>query len=258
VIERLSLLWRFRGLVRNLTHVHLLVKYRGSVLGFLWSLLNPLMMMAIYSIAFRYIMRIQLDRYTFFLLVGLLPWTFFATASVASTLCVITNGSLLTKVQLPREVFPLSTVSFYFVQFLLAMLVFGPFVLIWKTELLWMNALYLAVVGLFLVFTLGVCLALSALTVLYRDVQHFTEVGVMLFFWLTPIVYNFEMVPAEMKPWFLANPLTLFMNSFHDLLYWDRMPPIPTLVGIVAWTVGAMTMGWAVFRRIEPRMAEEV
>ena len=102
VLEGSSRSWndwrRVANLIRHLTRRHLALRYRGSVLGFFWSLLNPLMMMAIYSIAFRYIMRIQLDRYTFFLLVGRLPWTFFATASVASTLCVITNGGLLGRV----------------------------------------------------------------------------------------------------------------------------------------------------------------
>ncbi|MHC4909467.1 MAG: ABC transporter permease [Planctomycetota bacterium] len=258
MIERLRQLWAFRELVRNLVRVNLLVKYRGSVLGLLWSLLNPLMLMLIYVIAFKYIIRLELENYTFFLLIGLLPWTFFSASVVGATICVIENGSLLKKVRLPREVFPFSNVAFQFVHFVLAMLVFVPFTMVWKDTLLWSHLLVFPVLLLFLAFTLGVSLALSALTVLYRDLKHFTEIGVALFFWVTPIVYNFELVPEGLRPWFQANPVTLYMNCFHDLLYWDRMPEIGALLGVVAWPVATLLIGSAVFIRIEPLMAERV
>ena len=258
MIARLKQVWEYRELVRNLTRVKLLVKYRGSVLGLAWSLVNPLLMMFIYLIAFKYIMRLELENYTYFLLIGLLPWAFFASSVTGSTTCVIDNGSLLKKVKLPREVFPVADVAFNFVQFVLALVVFLPFALFWKDELHWFHALVPAVLLMFLFFTLGASLAFSALTVLYRDVRHFTEIGVALLFWLTPIIYNYEMIPEAMRSWFLLNPITLFMNCLHDLLYWDRLPPSATLVGIVAWPAVALALGSITFLRIEPRMAEQV
>lgn len=265
LLERVKRAWRYRELVRNLTRVNLLVKYRGSVLGMLWSLVNPLLLMLIYSIAFRFIMRVGLENYELFLLSGLLPWTFFALSTSASSTCVIFNGALLKKVHIPHEVFPLSTVAFHFTQLALSLAVFVPFAMLIGGEASWISLSYLLVLALFLLFTMGVSLAVSALTVRYRDVQHFTEVGLALIFWLTPVVYNFELIPdvelfagIDARTLFLVNPLTLFMNSFHDALYWNRMPDGAVLGALSAWTALALAVGSSIFRRIAPTMAEEI
>ncbi len=258
MIDRLAQLWKFRGLVGNLTRVELLVKYRGSVLGLLWSLLNPLLMMFIYLVAFKYIMRLELENYTFYLLVGLLPWGFFATSVTGSTMALINNGTLLKKVQLPREVFPVSGVAFHTVQLALTLVAFLPFTLAWKDELHWFHLLSIPVLLLFVAFTLGACMALSALTTLYRDLEHFTEIAVAATFWFTPIVYNFEMIPENLRPVFLANPVTLFMNCLHDILYWDRLPGLLTVLGVCVWTLVSLWVGSLIFRRIEPQIAERV
>jgi len=258
MIRRVREIWRFRELIRNLTRVNLLVKYRGSMLGFFWSLLNPLLMIFIYSIAFKYILRIGLENYTFFLLVGLLPWSFFNTAVAASTVCVINGGGLLKKVQLPREVFPLSTVAFFLVQLLLAMLALGPFSVVWKEQFIWINLLYVGVLVLFVLFTIGVCLAVSALTVFYRDLEHFTEIAMVVVFWGSPIIYNFELIPESWRPLFLANPVVLYMNCFHDLLYWDRLPDPAIWAGVCAWPLVLLLAGALVFQRLDGRFAEEI
>jgi ABC-type polysaccharide/polyol phosphate export permease len=249
--------WRYRELVANLARVNLLLKYRGSVLGLLWSLLNPLLMIAIYSVAFKYIMRIQLENYTFFLLVGLLPWSFFASSVVASTGCVIGSAGLLKKVYFPREVFPLSSVAFFFVQFLLSLLAFIPFVILWKGQFQAVNLLYVPLMLLLLLFSVGLSLALSALTVLYRDLQHFTEVGMTALFWLSPVIYNMELIPGRFRPWFQLNPMVLFMASFHDVLYWDQWPDPRVILPLTVWTLGAVALGAFLFRRIDARFAEE-
>ena len=250
--------WRYRELVANLARVNLLLKYRGSVLGILWSLLNPLLMIAIYSLAFKYIMRIQLENYTFFLLVGLLPWSFFSSSVVASTGCVIGSAGLLKKVYFPREVFPLSSVAFFFVQFLLSLLVFIPFVILWKGQFQAVNLLYVPLMLLLLLFSVGLSLALSALTVLYRDLQHFTEVGMTALFWLSPVIYNMELIPGRFRSWFQLNPMVLFMASFHDVLYWDQWPDPRVILPLIVWTLGSIALGAFVFRRIDARFAEEI
>jgi ABC-2 type transport system permease protein len=248
--------WRFRELILNLTRVNLTLKYRGSFLGFCWSLLNPILMVVIYSIAFRYIMRIQLDNYTFFLISGLLPWNFLSMTLMSSTTSVLGNAGLLQKAAFPREVFPISTSLFVFVQFLLALVAIGPFCLMWKTDFVWINALYLVAVVALLVFSVGLAFLLSALTVIYRDVQHFTEVVVMALFWLTPIVYSFEHIPARFRWLFLLNPVTIFTNGFHDFIYWNRNPDAVTWIGILIWPLATLAVGALVFRRIDPRFAE--
>jgi ABC-2 type transport system permease protein len=248
--------FKYRELVSNLTRVNLVIKYRGSVLGFFWSLLNPIMMLVIFSIAFKYIMRINLENYALFLIVGLIPWNFFSTIAIGSTTSVIGNAGLLKKVSFPREVFPISTTLFGFIQFLLALIAIGPFMFFLKEEFSWVNLLYLVVVFPLFFFTLGVSFALSALTVLYRDIKHFTEVGVLALFWVTPIVYYFDLIPEEHRWLFLLNPCTLFMNCFHDLIYWNRMPDGLTWIGILLWPLLSVVAGGMIFRRIDHRFAE--
>ena len=265
MFERLRRAWRYRELVRNLTRINLLLKYRGSVLGLCWSLFNPLLMMVIYSIAFKFIMRVGIENYELFLLTGVLPWTFFANAVSASTTCVVYNGALIKKVQIPYEAFPLSTAAFHFIQLTLALVVFAPFVLWVNGGATWPNLLYPVILLLFSLFTLGACLAASALNVRYRDVQHFTEVGIALLFWLTPIVYDFDLIPdvqifgaIDVRTLFMFNPMTLFMNSFHDVLYWGRAPELATLGGLAVWTALSLAVGATIFRRVAPTMAEEI
>lgn len=249
--------WRYRELLANLIRTDLKVKYRGSVLGFAWSLLNPLLTMLVYVIAFRYVMRIDLENYSLFLLTGLLPWIFFSSSLLAASTCILDGASLLQKVYFPREVFPFSTVLFFFVQFLLALAAFAPLCLVLKADFAAVNLLYLGIAALLLVFTAGAGLMLSALTVFYRDVRHFVQVGVTLLFWLTPIVYPFEMVPAAARPWFLLNPLVLFVEAFHDVLFWNRAPGPEVLGGITLWAGVALVAGWTLFARLELRFAEE-
>ncbi len=248
--------WRFRELILNLTKVNLTLKYRGSALGFFWSLLNPILMLAIYSMAFRYIMRIQLESYPFFLILGLLPWNFLSMTLISSTTSVVNNAGLLKKASFPREVFPLSTAAFVFIQFMLGVLAIGPFCLIWKSDFAWFDTLFFAVVISLFVFTVGLALLLSSLTVIYRDMQHFTEVSILALFWLSPVVYNYELVPVSFRWLFLLNPITFYMNSFHDLIYWNRMPDALTWAGIAIWPLATLSLGAAVFRRLDPRFAE--
>jgi len=250
--------WKYRELIANLTRVNLKLKYRGSILGILWSLLNPVMMIIIYSIAFKYIIRIQLENYTFFLLAGLLPFNFFSMAANASTTAVVGNAGLLKKVEFPRETFPISMTLFCFIQFLIALVALGPFIFLWKTSFVWFNLLYFVPILLLLLFAMGIAFLLSALTVLFRDLQHFTEVGTMALFWVTPVIYNFELIPYRFRWIFMLNPCTIYINCCHDLLYWNRFPDAVTWIGMVLWPLISLAVGGWLFRRLDPRFAEEL
>src|SRR5262249_28770257 len=121
---------RYRGLIKNLVYKDLKLKYRGSILGVAWSLLNPLLLIRGYPVAFKKVLRVEQHDYPYFLLVGLLPWNFFSGALLASTGAVIGNANLIRKVYFPREILPIATVLFGFAQFLLALAVFLPALLI--------------------------------------------------------------------------------------------------------------------------------
>ena len=170
-------LFRYRALIQNLLLKDLKLKYRGSVLGFMWSLLNPLLLLGTYTFVFKYVVRIQMDNYPYFLLVGLFPWNFFSSSLIGSTQAITGNADLIRKVHFPRETLPIATVLFTFAQLLLAFAVFLPaLVLISGVRLHWTAVLFVPLLVLHLLFTIGLAFILATGTVFFRDVAHLTEV----------------------------------------------------------------------------------
>jgi ABC-2 type transport system permease protein len=191
-------LLRYRTLVRNLVFKDLKLKYRDSVLGVVWSLLNPALLLMVYAVAFKVVLRVQTENYPYFLLAALLPWTFFSSSFTASTQSITGNANLIRKVYFPREILPIATVLFAFSQLLLALVVFLPALVLVSGVRIHSTALLFApVLLLHLLFTLGLAFILSTCTVFSRDIAHLTEVALVLFFWLTPIVYPVSMVPPK-------------------------------------------------------------
>jgi ABC-2 type transport system permease protein len=250
--------WQYRELLRNLVLKDLRLKYRSSVLGFLWSLLTPLAMILVYSLAFKYILRIQLENFTLFLFTGILPWTFFSATAMGSTLALVSNAGLVKQIYFPLEILVLATVFFNLVQFLLALAVFFPILIFLQAKLSWILLAYPAVLLLEVTFTVGVALLLSAVTVFYQDVKHVTEVVLMVLFWITPVLYHLSMVPEPGQTLFKLNPLTAYITAYQDIVYWGRSPSTES------WALGSLAAvcmlalgGW-VFRRCRRSLGEEL
>jgi homopolymeric O-antigen transport system permease protein len=251
--------FHYSAFVKNLVLKDLKLKYRDSVLGFMWSLINPLLSLTVYTFAFKYVMRIQMENYVYFLMVGLLPWNFFSTSLMASTGAIVANGGLIKKVYFPRQTLPVATVLFGFAQFILAMAVFIPaLVLVSGVSLGWAALLFFPVLLLHLLFTVGLALVLSAVTASLRDVAHFTEIGLQLLFWTTPIIYPSSMAPRALHPLFRISPLAAFAVAYQDVLFWDRVPSGETVAVLLAWTMAALAVGQVVFQRYSPTFAEEI
>ena len=251
-------IWHYRELLKNLVTKDLKLKYSGSVLGLLWSLVNPLVMIVVYSIAFTYILQVRAEKFTLFLITGILPWTFFSSAVMASTVAVIANGNLVKKIHFPRELLPISTVLFNLAQFLLALLVFFPAMVFLGAQFTVALVAYPLVLLLQVAFTLGLAFVLSAVTVFYKDIKHLTEVGLMIVFWITPILYDLSLVPERERPFFKLNPLTAYTIAYQDIVYRGRWPVLETWVVGFVWAAVVLALGWVVFRRYKPSFAEEL
>jgi len=252
-------LLRYRALVRNLVLKELTLKYRDSVLGVAWSLGHPALLLLVYTVAFRHVLRVPVPHYPFFLLVTLLPWNFFAAAAVASTGAIVHNGGLLRKAAFPHAALPVASVLFAFAQLLLALGVFLPVVALGSgAGLRWTAVLLLPVLLLHLLFTIGIALLLAAVTTAWRDVAHFTEVALVLVFWLTPIVYPADMVPGPLRAVLALSPPAAFATAYQDVLFWGRLPEWTTAGAAIASTALAVTLGHAVFRAMSPAFAEHV
>jgi lipopolysaccharide transport system permease protein len=263
--ERSSIASTFRGLVRyrhlllNLVLKDLKLKYRGSVFGFLWSLANPLLMIVVYTIAFTYILGIRREGFVFYLMLGILAWTFFANSLTMSTGAIADNGGLVKSVFFPRAILPASGVLFNLAQYLLTAVVFLPVMLLWYhvTPAAPM-ILFPVFVLLQVLFTIGLALVLATGTAFFRDVRHLVEVGLAVLFWTTPIVYELAQVPERLRLPILLSPLSSYVTAYHQIFYYRAWPDATTWTIAVSYACGALAVGLWLIVQYEDRFAERV
>lgn len=251
-------LWAYRDLVRHLVLRDLRHKYKGSTLGFAWSLGNPLLMAAVYTVAFKYIVRLPIDRFPLFLLSGLLPWTFFAAALGAATSSVVDGGPLVRKVAFPRVVLPLAAVLSQFAQFVLAYAVIIPLVAGFEGGLDLPAVAVVPLMALQLVFTFGLGLALATAYVFARDTRHLVDVGLQVWFWVTPIVYSLALVPPALVRPLAANPMTHLIGGYHAAVVDGAWPDGVTWLVAAGTSLGAVLLGLGIFARFERWFAEKL
>ena len=251
-------LLRYRELIRNLVRKDLTLKYRDSVFGFLWSLANPLLLIVVYSFVFGHILRGGPENFAYFIMVGILPWNFFAQSLMMSTGSIVDNGNLIRKVALPMEVFPVATVFFNLAQLLFAMLVFFPMAwFFFNVPLTWSWLSFVPVLALQDLFTLGLCFIFSTATVFYRDVRHFTEIFLMLLFWLTPIIYDVQVAPETLRTALYMNPVSHFVLRYQDALYRDVFVSASQWLVVASIAVVSLAAGYTLFTACKARFAEE-
>ena len=254
----LAALIRYRTLIRKLVLKDLKLKYRGSVLGFLWSLVNPLVMIAVYSLAFRYILRTQTEGFVFLVLIGILAWTFFSSSAMMSTGSIADSGSLLKSVFFPRAILPISTVLFNLAQYLLMAVVFLPVMLIaFRIPPSAPMLAYPVFLALQVIFTIGVALMLATGTTFFRDVRHLLEVALAVLFWTTPIVYELSQVPERFRLAILASPVASYVVAYKDIFYYGRWPQPAVWTFAVAYAIIAFAIGAALLLAYEDRFAEQ-
>ena len=259
VWKSLAALVRFRELTRNLVFKDLKLKYRGSLFGFLWSLMNPLVMMTVYMIAFTKIMPVRDKGFVFQLLLGIVAWTFFATSASMGAGAIVDNGGLLKTVHFPRAVLPISSVLFNLAQYLLTMAVFLPIMLaLYHSTPRPVMLLFPLVVVLQSAMTIGIVLALAAGTAYFRDIRHFLEIALMVMFWTTPIIYDFQIIP---KPWrwpVLLSPMSPFVLAYQQIFYYGRLPDPEVCIVAAAYATVAFFGGFAIFTRVQHDFVEQI
>ena len=255
-VSTLSWVWQYRELLRNLIIRDLKIQYRGSFLGVIWSLLNPVLLVVVYVIAFKFVLRFRLANYTLWLLTGLLPWQFFATATIASATTLISNANLIHNIHFPRSILPLAVVGSKGVHLLFSMLAY--FVLFvpmgghfWSGMLLYPLVLLLQII-----FVIGMTLSASILTLYFRDLKHLLEVGIPMLFWLTPIIYNFSQIPEWAHIWFRLNPMVSFIIPYQEIFYLHEIPSLANWGFMFVMAFGALGIGSYLFWRLKPNMED--
>jgi ABC-2 type transport system permease protein len=269
-------------LLVNIVRKDLKVKYQSSALGFIWSLATPLVLLGVYYLVFGYILRAGVPNFAVYLMAGLLPWNAFSAALQFGCGSVVGNANLVKKVRFPTTVLPLAAVGYAAVHFLLQMGVFAVFLLVFYRHAFGPQlVLLIPAIGVLLVFSTGMAMLVSALTVRYRDVQHLLEIALIAWFWFNPIIYGTYLVRDRLAPhgvfWvYFLNPMAGVVSTFQRALY---RTPVVELAGqgdkqllaysgyrgyfIILGVGGAMSVamfltGLTVFRRMRGDFAEDL
>jgi lipopolysaccharide transport system permease protein len=264
MLDNLRRLVRYRGLISSLVARELKARYRGSALGFFWSFINPLMLLSIYSFVFKVILpgthSKEVEPFALFMFCGILPWTWFTSSLSEAAGSLISGGNLIKKVLFPAEILPLVSVLANMVHFLLGLPILIAFLFYYRRwpdgpDLFWFPVTVLVQ----LIFTAGLALILSALTVHYRDIRDILSNVLTLWFFSTPIIYWIKEAPGLGKHVLDLNPMTHIIVSYQEILFFTG--PIGHwrwLLATGAASVALFLAGFWLFDRLRDSFAESV
>ena len=254
---------RYRGLIQSLVARELKARYRGSVLGFFWSFVNPLLVLLVYSFVFTFVMPNKsewLQPYALFMFCGILPWTWFSASLSEAAGSLISGGNLIKKVLFPAEVLPMVAVLANMVNFLLGLLILIPGLIYYHRlqmtpALLWFPVTVLVQ----LVFSAGLALVLASLTVHFRDIRDLLANILMLWFFATPIIYSWRQENVQrFKTLFDLNPFTHLAIAYQEILFFGPVGHWKWLLALGAGSVLLFLAGYWLFDRLRDSFAEAV
>ena len=251
-------LYAYREMIFSLVRKDLRGRYKGSVLGFLWTFINPLFQLIVYTIAFSFILPSPIEKYYLHLFVALIPWIFFSSSLQGGANSIMAAKNLVSKIYFPREVIPIAYVTSCFVNMLLTFVIIFLVVIISGVGL---NALAIATLPLIMIteyiMALGLALLFSAVTVFFRDMEHILSIVTMAWIYLTPVLYPLDMITNEtIRKLFYLNPMTAVIEAYRNVLYYARVPEMNTLLVSLLFGIIILIFGELVFSKLKKRFAE--
>lgn len=252
-------LYDYRQMIFSLVKKDLRARYQGSALGFLWTFINPLFQLIIYTIVFSTFMRMGIDKFYMFLFVALVPWIFFNSCLQQGAMAIIDNKEMVKKIYFPRMVLPMSYVMSCFVNMLLSFVVIFAVIIVTGFGINFKALLFLPLIMLIeFLLALGFTLITSASTVYIRDLQHILAIVGMGWMYLTPVVYPASMVPDKYRPLFNLNPMAPIVTAYRDILYYKQIPRMTTLVQASFMGIILIVVGIIMFNKLQRGFAEEL
>ena len=256
MLELWRVLYRYRELVGVLVAKQIKLRYRGSVLGFLWTLLNPLLLMLVYTLVFSVYLRIDMASYPAFLFSGLLPWIWLSSSLQQGVTSILDSAALVTRSQFPTQVLPVVTLTANTVNFLLTLPLLFAFLLAFRVPLGRPLLALPALVVIEYLLALGLVLIASAVNIYFRDLQHIIIHLLTVLQFLTPVFYPVSLVPEWLRPWALLNPFAVLVSAFQDVLYFNRLPPALPVLALLVLACVLVSIGAALFNRYQQAFAE--
>lgn len=252
-------IYDYRQMIYSLVRKELRGRYKGSALGFLWTFINPLLQLLVYTFVFSIVMPNNIEKFYLYLFVGLIPWLFFSGSLTGGAACIINQKDMVKKIYFPREVMPIAYVTSNFVNMLLCFVVIFGVVIVSGIGISPVTLLYLPIIfAVEYIMCLGGAMLTSALTVYFRDLEYILGIVTMAWMYMTPVVYSMEMVPEKLRPLMNLNPMTPVIVAYRDILYNKQIPEIGTLANGFILGVIVLILGYIVFQKLQRGFAEEL
>lgn len=251
MINRLREVVEYRDLLLSLIATELKLRYRDSVLGFLWTILNPLFFLLILAVVFSAIMKIQIPHYAVFLLVGLTSWMMLQQTVLTATASIWANQGIIKRIRLPKMIFPLSNVMARYVDHLVLTLILLVFMVLSRMPVTWSLLLIPPLILAHFFFSLGLSLIVSVVYLKIKDIQHIIAILFQALFYITPILYSPKQLPPALRPVFYWNPFYYFVQCFRFPIYFASLPPRHDFIIMCGLTFSVLAAGLWIFYRKE-------
>lgn len=251
-------LYKYREFLKTSIKKEFRGKYKKSFLGVFWSFLNPLFQLLIYALVFPFILGNTIENYTVFLIIALMPWTFFNSTIVQSAACIVNNAGIVKKVYFPREILPISVSTSNLINFLITQVIVFVALLISGVGISKSIIIFPIIVIIQYLLQLGLAFVFSAITVYIRDVEYIINIFLMLLFYLCPIVYDPSMIPDNLLPLFKLNPMFHIITLYRTILYDRQIPSFISICELFLVCLVILFLGYLIFKKLKKRFAEEL
>lgn len=251
-------IWKKRSLIYNFAISDLKIRYRNSVLGFFWTFLEPLLMLSVLYLVFTNLFKSQIEHFPLYILLGIIIWNMFSRGTTIGINSILTRSSILTQIYFPREIPSLSATITAFLMLCFELIVFGIFMAVFQFVPPSTIVLLPFVLLLEFILVLGLSLPLSVLNVRFRDTQFIWAVNLQVGFFITPIFYKLDILPEYIQNILYFSPMVQIVNMAHDVTLYNIMPSIESIQIAVATTLLIFAIGYAIFRKSQVRVMEEL
>lgn len=256
--ERIKGIIRYRHALMDMTVSQLKSKYAGSYLGIWWAVITPLILAVCINFVFRSVFSIKIPNYTLFVLSGIIPWLFFANTFMDSAVSFTTYSSILKQGIFPREIIPVSIVLSNLLNFLLGFVFMLPLFIMMNLRVAALLPVLAIIILLQAFFIMGLGLFFSAASVFLRDLNHLLSIGLMVWFWVTPVFYSQKMLNLPYRVILILNPMTYYVSSFRQILFGGGVPSAVNLTAVLLLSLVSFSLGYIFFLRTEPSLLKRI
>lgn len=251
-------LWQKRSLIFNFAITDLKIRYRNSVLGFLWTILEPLLLLGVLYIVFTNIFRTQIEHYGLYLLLGIIMWNMFSRGTEISLSSITSRSAIITQIYFPREILAISSTLTSFIMMCFEFVVFGIFIIVFKFIPPPTIVLLPLILLLEFLLVLGFSFLLSVLNVRYKDVQFIWKVILQVGFFITPIFYKIDTLPENIRKVIVFSPLVQIFDMAHNITIFGIIPSILSIQIAIIMTLSVLIIGYVTFKKIQKRAIEDL